>query len=150
MQNAHTIEKLLKDELSATETYQRALEELNFPGGQYMTNSITPMLGDHKEAVSLLQEHIVKLGGTPPKTAGTWGKWPSLVMENAELSELSGKKTALKVLLEGERTGEIYYTEALKDSTLPADLRALVQSKLLPNQQIHIRSLDRVLETIDD
>lgn len=147
MQNTHTIEKLLKDELAATETYQKALDELNFPGGQYMTNSIKPMLGDHKEAVSLLEEHIVKLGGTPPKTAGTWGKWPALVLEN---SELSGKKTALKVLIEGEKTGESYYTESLKDSTLPADFRALVQSKLLPNQQIHIRSLDRVLETIDD
>ncbi len=147
MQNANTIEKLLKDELSATETYQRALEELNFPGGQFMTKSITPMLGDHKEAASLLQEHIVKLGGTPHKTAGTWGKWPALVLDN---KELSGKKTALKVLLEGEKTGEIYYNEALKDSTLPADFRTLIETKLLPNQQIHVRSLDRVLETIDD
>jgi hypothetical protein len=148
MQNTNTIEKLLKDELSATETYQRALDELNFPGGQYMTNSIRPMLGDHKEAVSMLEEHILKLGGTPPKiAAGTWGKWPALVLEH---SELSGKKTALKVLIESEKTGESYYIESLKDSTLPADFRTLVQSKLLPNQQIHIRSLDRVLETIDD
>lgn len=147
MQNVNTIEKLLKDELSATETYQRALNELNFPGGQFMTNSITPMLGDHKAAVSSLQEHIVKLGGTPTKTAGTWGKWPELVLENAALS---GKKSALKVLLDGEKNGEIHYTECLKDPTLSADFRTLVQTKLLPNQQNHIRSLDRVMGSIDD
>lgn len=147
MQNAQTIEKLLKDEMSATESYQRALEELKFPGGQYMTKSITPMLSDHKAAVSVLQEQMVKLGGTPPKSAGMWDKWPALVLENGQLS---GKKSALKALLDGEKTGAEHYTEALKDSTLPADFRNLVQTQLLPIQQTHIRSLDRVLETIDD
>lgn len=145
MQNVATVEKLLKDELSATETYQKAVEELSFPGGQFMKNSIAPMLGDHKTAVSLLQEQIVKLGGTPPKTSGTWGSWPKLVLENAELL---GKRSALKVLIEGEVKGETYYTEALKDSTLSADFRSLIETKLLPNQQLHIRSLDRVLEAI--
>ena len=32
MQNTQTIEKLLNDELSATATYQKVLEELQFPG----------------------------------------------------------------------------------------------------------------------
>jgi hypothetical protein len=145
MQNTTTIEKLLKDELSATETYQKALEELDFPGGQFMKNSITPMLGDHKAAVSMLQEQIVKLGGSPHKSSGTWGSWPKLVLENADLL---GKRSALKVLLEGEKTGEAYYSAALKDSTLPADVRSLIENKLLPNQQLHIRSLDRVLDAI--
>jgi len=145
MQNVTTIEKLLKDELSATETYQKALEELDFPGGQFMTNSILPMLGDHKAAVSMIQEQIVKQGGTPRKSTGTWGSWPQLILENADLL---GKRSALKVLIEGEKTGEAYYSEALKDSTLPADFRSLIENKLLPNQQLHIRSLDRVLEAI--
>lgn len=145
MQNVTTIEKLLKDEMSATVTYQKALEELAFPGGQFMTNSITPMLGDHKAAVSLLQEQMVKLGGTPPKTSSTWGTWPELVLENAVLL---GKRSALKVLIDGEIKGESYYTEVLKDPTLSADFRALIETKLLPDQQLHIRSLDRVLEAI--
>ena len=110
-----------------------------------MTNSITPMLGDHKAAVSLLQEQVVKLGGTPIKVSGTWGKWPELVMENADLL---GKRQALKVLFEGEKTSETYYADVLKDPTLSADFRALIETKLLPNQQLHIRSLDRVMEAI--
>ncbi len=145
MQNVTTIEKLLKDELSATVTYQKALEELAFPGGRFMTNSITPMLGDHKAAVSLLQEQMVKLGGTPPKTSDAWGSWPKLVVENADLL---CKRSALKVLIDGEIKGETYYAEVLKDPTLSADFRALIETKLLPDQQLHIRSLDRVLEAI--
>jgi len=39
MQNANTIEKLLKDELSATITYQKVLEELKFPGGKFLSNT---------------------------------------------------------------------------------------------------------------
>ncbi len=147
MQNTNTIEKLLKDELSATETYQKALDELKFPGGQFMSNSLMPMFGDHKDAVSLLQEQIVKLGGMPHKHSGGWGSWPKLILEG---SSLIGKRSAVKVLLEGEKTAEADYSAALKDSGLSADIRSLIETKLLPTQQSHIRSLDRVLETITD
>lgn len=145
MQNVTTIEKLLKDELSATVTYQKALEELGFPGGQFMRNSITPMLADHKEAVSQLREQMVKLGGTPPRVSGAWGSWPELVLEN---KELLGKRAALKVLIEGEIKAETSYNEVLKDPTLSPDFRSMIETKLLPNQQLHIRSLDRVMEAI--
>jgi Domain of unknown function (DUF2383) len=145
MHNVNTIEKLLKDELSATETYQKALEELKFPGGQFMTNSLMPMFGDHKAAVSMLQEQIVKLGGTPHKSSGAWGSWPKLILEDASLL---GKRSAVKVLLEGEKTAEADYAEALKDTGLSAEIRSLIETNLLPTQQSHIRSLDRVLEAI--
>ncbi len=145
MQNVTTIEKLLNDELSATETYQKALEELNFPGGQFTSNSLKPMFGDHKEAVSMLQDQIVKLGGTPHKSACSWGTWPRIIFEDASLF---GKRSAIKVLLAGEKAGEAGYVEALKNSTLSSDIRTLIEMKLLPTQQSHIRSLDRVLEAI--
>jgi len=147
MQNANTIEKLLKDELTATETYQKALEELKFPGGKFLSNSLVPMFGDHKAAVSMLQEQIVKLGGTPHKNSGTWGSWPKMILENATLS---GKRSAVEVLLEGEKTAEADYIAALKDATLPATIRSLIETDLLPTQQSHVRSLDRVLEVATD
>jgi hypothetical protein len=145
MQNITTIEKLLKDELSATETYQKALEELNFPGGHFASNSLKPMFGDHQEAVSMLQAHIVKLGGTPNKIAGYWGTWPKIIFEGANLL---GKGPAIRVLLAGEKAGEAGYVEALKNSTLSSDIRTLIEKKLLPSQQSHIRSLDRVLKAL--
>lgn len=143
MHNVKTIEKLLKDELSATETYQEALEKFKVSGGQFMSNSIKPILGSHKAAATSLEAQIVKMGGTPQKGSGAWGSWAKLVLEGASLL---GKQSTIKVLLEGEKSGQGDYEEALKDSTLTPEVRALIESKLLPAQHDHIRSLGRLLE----
>jgi Domain of unknown function (DUF2383) len=145
MHNIKTIEKLLKDELSATETYQSALENFRVPGGQFVANSLTPILSAHKVAVSSLEALITNLGGTPKKGTGAWGTWAKLILEGASLL---GKQSAIKVLLEGEKSGEGDYKEALKDVTLSSEVRTLIESKLLPAQQSNIRSLDRLMEAM--
>lgn len=143
MHNLKTIEKLLKDELSAMETYQQALEKFRITGGQFMTNSLTPIFGAHKVAVSSLEALITKLGGTPQIDTGVWGSWAKLILEGASLL---GKQSAIKVLLEGEKNGVGDYEQALKDNTLSSEVRTLIETKLLPVQQSHIRSLDRLLD----
>lgn len=100
MQNVKIIEKLLKDELSAMETYQQALEKFKVSGGQFMTNSVTPLLGAHRAAVSSLEAQMTKQGGTPQKGSGAWGSWAKLILEGASLL---GKQSTVKVLLEGEK-----------------------------------------------
>ena len=145
MHNIKTVEKLLKDELSATETYQQALEKFRMPGGQFVANSLTPIFGNHKAAVISLEAQIVKLGGTPHKGTGAWGSWAKILLEGATLI---GKQTAIKVLLEGEKSGEGDYEAALKDTKLSPEIRTLIESKLLPAQQAHVRSLDRLLDAI--
>lgn len=147
MQNAQTIEKLLSDELSATVAYQKALDELKFPGGKFLTDSLVPLLGEHKDAVSLLEEQIVKLGGKPSKSASTWGSWPKMILENISLI---GKRPAVEVLLAGEKTAEADYIAAVQDTSLPAQIRSLIETTLLPTQQAHVRSLDRVMEVLTD
>jgi len=143
MHNVKTIEKLLKDELSAMETYQQALEKFRTSGGQFMTNSVTPILGAHREAVSSLETQMTKQGGTPQKSSGAWGSWAKLVLDGASLL---GKQSTVKVLLEGEKIGEGDYQDALKDTTLSTELRTLIERKLLPAQQAHIRSLERLMD----
>jgi len=145
MHNIKTIEKLLKDELSATETYQQALEKFRIPGGQFVANSLTPIFGAHKAAVSSLEALITKLGGTPQKGTGVWGSWAKVLLEGATLI---GKQTAIRVLLEGEKSGEGDYEAALKDKALSSEVRTLIETKLLPAQQAHVRSLDRLLDAI--
>ena len=145
MHNIKTIEKLLKDELSATETYQQALEKFRMPGGQFVANSLTPIFGAHKAAVSSLEALITKLGGTPQQGTGVWGSWAKILLEGATLI---GKQTAIRVLLEGEKSGEGDYEAALKDKALSSEVRTLIETKLLPAQQAHVRSLDRLLDAI--
>jgi hypothetical protein len=143
MHNVKLIEQLLKDELSAMETYQQALEKYQVSGGQFIANSLLPIYGDHKSAASSLEGQIVKAGGTPFKSTGVWGSWAKILLEGASLI---GKQSAVKVLLEGEKSGESGYQSALNNSELSSELRTLIETKLLPAQQSHIRSLDRILE----
>lgn len=143
MHNIETLNKLLKDELSATETYQQALDKLRDDAGAGGSKSITPLHEAHKDAVSSLQSLISRLGGTPCEDSGTWGTWAKFVQGGANML---GKKAALMALHGGEKSGAEAYEEALQEEELPADVRSLIETKLLPAQQAHIRTLDRLLE----
>lgn len=145
MHNIKTIEKLLKDELSATETYQQALEKFRIPGGQFVSNSLMPIFGNHKAAASSLEAQIVKLGGTPHKSTGAWGQQLGEINPGRR-KFLLGKQSAIKVLLEGEKSGEADYEKVLQDSALSSEVRSLIETTLLPAQQSHVRSLDRLLD----
>ncbi|TRX02611.1 DUF2383 domain-containing protein [Candidatus Methylobacter oryzae] len=144
MNNIEMVDKLLQDELSATETYQQAMSALQekAPAMSEM-EYLKPIYEDHKEAVSTLQEEIRQMGGTPSGDSGAWGKWAEIVQGGANML---GKTTALKALQEGERNGIEDYEEALQESDLPANVRSLIETKLLPAQQSHIRTLDRLLD----
>ncbi len=142
MHNIETLNKFLKDELSATETYQQAMDKFQEDAGLGESQDLMPIYEDHKEAVSSLQALIIRLGGTPCEDSGAWGTWAKIVQGGANLL---GKETALKSLQEGEKSGAEAYEEALQESGLSLDVRSLIETKLLPAQQAHILTLDRLL-----
>ncbi len=142
MHNIETLNKFLKDELSATETYQQALDKLQEDAGLGESQDLMPIYEDHKEAVSSLQALIIRLGGTPCEDSGAWGTWAKIVQGGANLL---GKEAALKSLQEGEKSGAEAYEEALQDTELSLDIISLIETTLLPAQQAHILSLDRLL-----
>jgi len=143
MHNIETIDKLLKDELAATETYKQALNKLKEDACAVESESLMPVYEEHKDAVSSLQSLINRLGGTPAEDSGAWGAWAEIVMGGANIL---GKKATLKALQEGEKSGVKNYEEALQDTELPSDVRALIETKLLPAQQAHIRTLERLVD----
>jgi len=143
MHNIETLNKLLKDELTATESYQKALDKLKEDGELAGSESIKPIYEAHKDAVSSLQALINRLGGTPAEDSGAWGTWAEIVQGGANIL---GKKAALKALQKGEKNGAEDYEEALQDTELSSDVRSLIQMKLLPAQQAHISTLDRLLD----
>jgi demethoxyubiquinone hydroxylase (CLK1/Coq7/Cat5 family) len=138
-----TLDKLLKDELSATETYQQALDTLQEDAAMAESGYLKPIYEDHKDAVTTIQEQIRQLGGTPSEDSGAWGTWAEIVQGGANML---GKEAALKALQAGEKSGAEDYEEALQEGDLPADVRSLIETKLLPAQQSHIRTLDRLLD----
>jgi uncharacterized protein (TIGR02284 family) len=141
MHSIETLEKLLKDELSATETYQQALAKLREDVALGEAEDLIPIYEDHKVAVSSLQAQIRQLGGTPAEDSGAWGTWAKIVLGGANIL---GKDAVLKALQEGEKSGAEDYKDALQDTKLSSDVRSLIETKLLPAQQAHIRALDRL------
>jgi hypothetical protein len=144
MNDANTIDKLLKDEYSAVETYQCLLETFKLPGGHFVTDSLTPMYKDHQEAISSLKIQGQQGGGTI-KSSGIWGTIGKTTLTHPEFV---GKKAAITELLEGEKNTELDYMQALESSGLSAETRKLIVDKLLPNQQSHVRSLDRMITVL--
>lgn len=143
MHNIKTLDKLLKDELSAAETYQQALDKLRKDAALGESEYLMPIYEDHKYAVSSLQAEIRQLGEAPSEGSGAWGAWAELVLGGANML---GKKAVLKTLQEGEKSGAEDYEKALQDTELPSNIRSLIETKLLPAQQSHIRTLDRLLD----
>ena len=141
MHNIETLDKLLINELSATETYQQALNIIREDAGLGEAVYLMPIYEDHKAAVSSLQAEIRQLGGTPAEDSGAWGTWAKIVLGGANIL---GKDAVLKALQEGEKSGAEDYKDALQDTKLSSDVRSLIETKLLPAQQAHIRTLDRL------
>ncbi|QPK65016.1 DUF2383 domain-containing protein [Methylomonas sp. LL1] len=147
MHTIDTLNKFLKDELSATETYQQVQDKLAEDAALGESKDLRPIYEDHKEAVSSLQTLISQLGGTPCEDSGAWGTWAQIVQGGANLL---GKEVALKSLQSGEKSGAEAYEEALQETELPLEIRSLIETQLLPAQQAHIRALDRLLATETD
>ena len=142
MKQMKTLEKLLKNELSATETYQQVLDKLRADVPLSEAENLMPIYEDHKAAVSSLQALTTRFGGTPLEVSGAWGVWAKLMLDGANIL---GNEVVLKALHEGETIGDKDYKEALLDTELPSDIRSLIETKLLLAQQAHIHTLDRLL-----
>jgi uncharacterized protein (TIGR02284 family) len=147
MHNIEALNKLLKNELSASETYQQAVDKLKENVSLGEAEHLQPIYEAHKDAIASLQALIQRLGGTPCEDSGAWGAWAKIVLEGANML---GKKVVLKALQEGEKSGAEDYEKVLQDTELSSDVRALIETKLLPEQHSHIRTLDRLLDTASE
>jgi len=134
-----TLSSLQRGEISATETYNQALEKF---AGQPEENELRQIRDDHRNAANTLRQHIHQHGGEPATGSGLWGAWAKFVEGSAKVF---GKTAALKALKEGEEHGIKEYQNALNDEDLAADCKNLIRSQLQPQSQAHIASLDRLM-----
>ena len=132
--------ELLRGELSAVTTYNQALEKIQSPTGR---DQLKKFKDNHQKAVSTLQAEVKNLGGTPETSAGAWGVWASAVEGGAKIA---GDTAALKALKEGEEHGAKEYKELLENKNAPSNVKDIVRTTLIPNQQEHIQGLDRLME----
>jgi len=135
------LNKLLRGEISAIETYQQALEKLD---DSKNATDIRRLHDEHIQAANVLRRHVHEHGGSPDKGSGAWGAFAKAVEGTAKLF---GNAAAMKALKEGEEQGISDYESALRDETLPADCKELIQTRLLPQTRAHIPVLDHLMAT---
>lgn len=133
------LRSLLRGEMSAVETYERALEKVN---GAPEGAKLRQIFADHSQAVGLLRDHLIRYEGQMPMSSGAWGTFAIAVQATANLL---GDSAALAALKEGEEHGIKEYQRALADPGVSADVKGLSRS-LLSRCQSHVPVLDAMLE----
>src|SRR5437868_4001705 len=129
--NCDVLNRLLRGELSATETYQQALAKA---GQEPRAAELRRIHDEHRTAANELRQHIHQHGGKPEQGSGAWGAWAKTVEGTAKLF---GNAAAVKALKEGEEHGVKDYEDALNDASLPADCKDLIRNRLLPQTRSH-------------
>jgi len=134
-----TMNRLLRGELAATETYQQALAKIDEDPG---LTELRQIHADHRAAANELRQHVHQLGGKPDQGSGAWGTFAKAVEGTAKVF---GNKAALKALKEGEEHGIKDYEAALSEaSSLPLPCREGLR-ELVNKGKAHITVLDRYL-----
>lgn len=140
---ADALNKCLRSELSAVETYEQVLEKNRAQSaGDANLQSLSEMLADHRNAASQLRALVEREGAKPSEDSGAWGTWSKTVMGAAKIL---GDKAALKALKEGEESGVKEYEALKEDSSASANVTGVAAS-LLAKQREHIRRLDALIE----
>jgi uncharacterized protein (TIGR02284 family) len=134
------LNRLLRGELAATETYQQALAKV---GNEPRAAELRRIHDEHRAAANELRRHVHQHGGKPDQGSGSWGVWAKTV-EGA--AKIFGNAAAVKALKEGEEHGVKDYEDALNDANLPADCKDLIRNRLLPQTRNHLPVLDRFID----
>jgi hypothetical protein len=122
------LNSFLRGEISAVETYRMALEKLD--RGSPARSELEACMRSHEERVTLLQNQILRLGGTPATSSGPWGVLAKIIEGGARVL---GDKVAIAALEEGEDHGLQDYRDDV--DKLDPELKTLVRSRLLPQQE---------------
>jgi hypothetical protein len=131
-----TLNKFLRGELSAVETYGQAIERLS---GSSFLAELGENQRSHQERVELLQQQILQMGGDPAKSSGLWGSFAKAIEGGAKVF---GEKAAAAALEEGEDHGLRLYRNELDDVDLGT--RDLVERVLLPEQERTHRTMSAI------
>jgi hypothetical protein len=128
------LNKYLRGELAAVETYRQALERL---ASSSCATNLLENKRSHEQRVEMLRNQVVRLGGKPSDGSGGWGSFARLVEGSAKLF---GEKSAVAALEEGEDHGLKLYRDQPDLEKLDLATRDFVERSLLPEQERTHRS----------
>jgi Domain of unknown function (DUF2383) len=122
-----TLNELLRGELSAVESYDKALPAVELQPN--LRADLQDCRASHEARAERIRAAIVQVGGEPARASGAWGLFAKAVAGGARTL---GWKTVIMALEEGEDHGIKDYKEAI--THLDAGLQHLVSNELYPQQ----------------
>ena len=134
------VDELIRGEISAVESINAVLGRVKDQGE---VNALQQMLQDHQRAVEKLKTYAEAKFETKAQSSGPWGAFATAFAGGASFF---GDKAALAALKVGEQHGLNEYQEAIKDNSINPEVRSLIQSELLPNQERHLQTINQYMQ----
>lgn len=134
-----TLNSLLRDQLAAVETYDRALIRFEDP---HLQADLQNIREEHIQAEILLREKVLELGGEPIDFSGTWSLCAAAFSEEVEPA---APATALAALRQGEENSINELEDTLKRESINFDCKNLIRTSLLPSSRKHVTELNRLM-----
>lgn len=126
------LNRLLRGEIAAVETYTQCIERLEDAG---VKAQLTELCLSHQARCERIRTRVRLLGGTPESHSGVWGTVAGVLEGGAALI---GEKAALRLLEEGEMHGIRHYDHIREVSSAT---RNFIFNGLLPEQEHTTASL---------
>lgn len=133
---------LLRGELSAVETYDKAISKFST---EPVVAELQRIRNEHSESVARLQQNVREMGGTPDSGSGAWGTFANAIQGTANLF---GAGSAIESLQRGEETGRRDYQDALDDAGVMEHSKTIIRDELLPRVNRHIATLERLEDAV--
>ncbi|HEX4404882.1 MAG TPA: DUF2383 domain-containing protein [Polyangia bacterium] len=124
------LNELLRGELSAVESYDKALPALEDKPA--LRGDLQDCRASHETRAERIRRAIEQVGGEPARASGAWGMFAKAV---AGGSRALGWKVVISTLEEGEDHGLKEYKDALPRLHLDEGVRHLIADELYPQQQ---------------
>ena len=121
------LNRFLRGELSAVETYQQCMQKLS---SAEVVQQLRALQLSHQARARLLVEQIGKLGGRPASESGVWGTVAGMFEAGARVL---GEDVAVSALVQGENHGLNDYHKEV--SRLSPELRSFLEQHIVPEQR---------------
>jgi hypothetical protein len=130
------VDELIRGEMSAVKSIDAILGKIKNENEKTQLNTIRQ---DHVMAIDTLKRFAPANFKESTESSGPWGAFASAFTGGASFF---GDKAALKALQVGEQHGLNEYREAIEDDSINSELKQAIQSRLMPNQEKHLRTID--------
>ena len=136
------LNKLLRGEISAVETYDQAMQKF---AGQSIETELREIRDEHQEAVAHWRDRVMHFGAEPVSSSGAWGTFAATVTGTAKII---GPETVLEALRKGEGQGIGDYEEALENPKVDEGCKTMIRDEFLLACREHQTELDRMMKNV--